>query len=700
VIGLFLGEAAAHLKVVADGYIKLLQMTVLPYVTLSIVGGLGALDADSARVLGLRVSIVMALLWVLALCAVFLFPLMFPPNETASFFSTALLEEREPFNLVDLYIPANPFNSLANSVMPAIVLFSIVLGTAIIGVPDKSRLLSVLAVASKAVSRATVFVISLTPYGMCAIGAVVAGTTSVEQLQQLEVYLVSYAAVSLLVSLWVLPGLVAALTPIPYRAIMSRSRDALLMAFMTTSLFAVLPIITERAKGLVLDHGGSDATAGPVSEIIVPTSFNFPHTGKILTLSFVLFASWFMDAPLRWSDYPSLATTGLLAMFGSANAAIPFLLDLMKLPADTFHLFVASSVVNARVGSLVAAVHTLTLALLGASALGGVLTFNPRKVARFAVVTLVLAAATIGGTRVLLQALVARPYDKDMVLTSMQLRHGRPDTRVFRQGDVVPVHPGSDGSLPHQTRQRGILRIGYFDDSLPYAFFNRRGELVGFDIDMGNILSRDLMLQAEFVPVSREILERELDATTCDVVMSGVAVTVNRAAHVQFSSTYLDETVAFIVPDHRAAAFSEWSNVRAMGHLRIGVPRSPYYSQRIRDELTDADIVPIDKLDDIFKPHDPPIDAFVATAERGSAYTLLHPAYSIAIPKPRPFKVSLGYVIANRDEAMTSMVNTWIEQKRKDGTIDELFAYWILGQESAPHEPRWSVMRNVLHWTR
>ena len=223
---------------------------------------------------------------------------------------------------------------------------------------------------------------------------------------------------------------------------------------------------------------------------------------------------------------------------------------------------------------------------------------------------------------------------------------------------------------------------------------------MGFDIDMGSILSRDLMLQAEFVPVSRGILEQGLDATTCDIVMSGVAVTVNRAAHVQFSSMYLDETIAFIVPDHRAAAFSDWSSVRAMGKLRIGVPRSPYYIQRIRDELTDAVIVPIDRLDDMFEPHHPPIDAFVATAERGSAYTLLHPAYSIAIPKPRPFKVPLGYVIANRDAAMTSIVNTWIEQKRKDGTIDELFADWILGQESSPREPRWSVMRNVLHLTR
>lgn len=699
-IGLFLGEHAANLKFIADGFVKLLQMTVLPYVTLSIIGGLGSLDADRARVLGLRVLLVMALLWLLGLIAVFAFPLMFPPNETASFFSTSLLNEREPFNLVDLYIPANPFNSLANSVMPAVVLFSIVLGAAIIGVPDKARLLSVLAVASAGVSRATMFIISLTPYGICAIGAVVAGTLSFEQLRQLEVYLVSYTVVSLFVSLWLLPGLVAALTPIPYRAIMSRSRDALLMAFMTTSLFAVLPLITERAKALVRDYGGNGTAAESASDVIVPASFNFPHTGKILTLSFVLFASWFMDVPLRWSDYPSLATTGVLAMFGSANAAIPFLLDLMRLPADTFQLFVASGVVNARMGSLVAAVHTLTLALLGASAVGRMVTVNVSKLVRFAAITLAVAVAAIGGTHLVLHALVSRPYDKHKVVTSMRLRHGSSDTRVFRQGDVIPAYTATGGSLLHDVRRRGVIRIGYFDDSLPFAFFNGRDELVGFDIDMANILGRDLMLKAEFVPVSRDIFDKGLDAATCDVVMSGVAITIVRAGHVQFSSTYLDETIAFIVPDHRAASFSEWANVRAMGRLRIGVPPSPYYVQRIREELPEADIVRVDELDDIFKPHDPPIDAFVATAERGSLYTLLHPAYSIAIPKPRPFKVPLGYVIANRDAALTSLVNTWIEQKRKDGTIDELFAYWILGQESSPREPRWSVMRNVLHWTR
>ena len=129
-LGLLIGDRAAFLQVAADAYIRLLQMSVLPYVTVSIVSGLGALDAAHARLLGKRAGAVIVLLWMFALAAVLLFPLTFPPNQSASFFSTSLLQEREPFDFLNLYIPTNPFNALANSVVPAVVLFSMVVGGA------------------------------------------------------------------------------------------------------------------------------------------------------------------------------------------------------------------------------------------------------------------------------------------------------------------------------------------------------------------------------------------------------------------------------------------------------------------------------------------------------------------------------------------------------------------------------------------
>ena len=699
-VGLFFGESASILQVVADGYIKLLQMTVLPYVTISIIGGLGALSAQQAKALGVRVGIVLALFWAVALVAVFLFPVMFPSNQNATFFSTTLLEERERFDFLGLYIPTNPFNSLANNVVPAVVLFSIIVGSALIGIPEKARLLDVLSVAGRAVSKATSFVVALTPYGVFAIGAVVAGTLSLEELQRLQVYLISYVGMAILLSVWVMPGLVATLTPVPYRALLSRTRDALIMAFMTTSLFAVLPLLTEEAKALVKEYAGAKTGEGVETDVIVPASFNFPHTGKLLSLSFVLFAGWFADTRVPVTDYPRLAATGLLVMFGNVNAAVPFLLDMFRIPADTFRLFVTSGVVNARFGTLVAAVHTLAVAVLGTCAVSGALTFDGRKLARFGIVTGLLTVGVVGGTSAVLRLVLKQPYEKDALLTNMGMLRDRGAAKVFKSGDEVPPLPAVTTSVLARVRDRKVLRVGYFEDSLPYVFFNARGELVGLDIEMAMQLARDLEVTAEFVPVSRSVLQTGLDSGVCDLVMSGVAVTADRAILLQYSSPYLDETVAFIVPDHLVPDFSDWESIRAMGRLRIGVLRTPYFIQKVHDELKDVEVVPIDGMEQIFAPHDPPVDAFVASAERGSAYTLLHPEYSVAVPKPRPFRVPLAYVIANHDGPMVSMVNTWIELKRKDGTIDQLFAHWILGQNASSRRPRWSVMHDVLHWSR
>ena len=52
------------------------------------------------------------------------------------------------------------------------------------------------------------------------------------------------------------------------------------------------------------------------------------------------------------------------------------------------------------------------------------------------------------------------------------------------------------------------------------------------------------------------------------------------------------------------------------------------------------------------------------------------------MPQPRPHKVPLAYLIADHDEPLATVVNAWIDLKRKDGTIDELFAHWVLGRQA------------------
>jgi Na+/H+-dicarboxylate symporter len=241
----------------------------------------------------------------------------------------------------------------------------------------------------------------LTPYGIFAIAANTAGSLNIEQVSRIQVYLITYVTVALLVALWVLPGLVSALTPFRYKEVLGPTRDALITAFMTADLFIVLPILIQACKELLDRHRLVDETTRALPDVIVPTSFNFPHTGKLLSISFILFAGWFADAVVPVTEYRRLALTGLLTFFGSLNVAVPFLLDVFRIPADTFQLFLATGVINSRFGALLAAVHTVAVALLGRAAIVGALRFNPARLLRYLVLTIALSGATIGGLRML-----------------------------------------------------------------------------------------------------------------------------------------------------------------------------------------------------------------------------------------------------------------------------------------------------------
>jgi Na+/H+-dicarboxylate symporter len=692
-VGLVIGERAKSLELWADAYIGLLQMTVLPYVTISLVGGLGSLSRTEAGRLGWRVTIILVGLWAVALVAVFAFPLMFPVTQTSSFFSTTLLEDRPPLDLIGLYIPANPFNSLANNVVPAVVLFSALLGIALIGVPNKAPTLETLDVLNQAVGRVARFIVSLTPYGLFAIAVVIAGTFDPSQAAQLEMYLAAYIVMALLLSFWVLPGIVAALTPVPHRVVLARTRDALIMAFATGSLFVVLPMLAEETRTMLREYTKIGEHDERLPDIIIPASFNFPHTAKLLSLSFILFAAWFSGESLARSHYAALAGTGILVLFGSLNVAVPFLLDMFRIPADAFQMFLATSVINSRFGTMLSAVHTVTIAVVGTCAVAGAIRFQPRRLLRFGVITLALGIATIAGTRQFAARMAGHPYDKDRILGGMQASRDRGNAQVL--WGAAPPLPAFAGSVLDRMHSRGVLRVAYFDDSLPYVFTNAKGDLVGFDVEMAQQLAHDLGIKLELVTADRTIFNRGLDAAAADLVMSGAAITSDRALRVLFSTPYLDETVAFIVLDNRRSEFATWDGIQAMPALRLGVPRATYYMDKVRAQLPQAEIVEFDSMTAMFESHDG-LDALIATAERGSIYTLLHPEYAVAIPKPRPLKVPLGYVIAGRDAALATAVNTWIDLKRKDGTIDELFDHWILGRNAVPHRRRWSVVDDVL----
>ena len=255
-------------------------------------------------------------------------------------------------------------------------------------------------------------------------------------------------------------------------------------------------------------------------------------------------------------------------------------------------------------------------------------------------------------------------------------------------------------SILNAIKQRGVLRVGVFTDRLPFVFLNREHKLTGLDVEMAHHLARDLGVKVEFVEIETlAALPQLLAAGRIDLAMTGTPVTPERAAEMLFSEPYLDETLAFVVKDHLRDRFSSWANIRELGPFSVAMPNLPYYVDQIRRRAPTLTLDLVETLDGIENGlKQATLDAAVLPAERGSVLTLLYPKYTVVVPEPDTVKIPLAYPVARRDQEWAQFVNTWIELKRRDGTLDALYGHWILGKHAVKREPRWSVIRNLLHW--
>jgi len=694
--GLFFGEQVAFLHWLGDAFVLLLQMTVLPYVMVSMIAALGQLNRRQALLLARSAGLFFLVLWAIGLGLAMALPLAFPDWQSASFFSQNLVQKPHTIDFLSLYIPANPFRSLTDNVVPAVVLFSIAVGVALIGSDRRESVVVPLAALSEVLSRIAGFVIRLAPVGLFGIAGYAAGTMDLSQARALQVYMLSYAALALIAAFWILPGLVTALTPFRYHDVMGRTRAALITSFATGNLFVVLPILAECAKEAVADVTQNDDSAVAMVDAVVPTSFNFPSVAKLLTLSFIPFAGWFTGFALSGSQIPSLLASGFMSFFGSTVVAVPFLLDLFRIPSDVFSMFLlADNLVGSRFGALLASVHTITITLLTAALVAGRLRVRWRALARVAGVSLVLLLASLLGIRVGFEAL-GDDYQQYQRFVGLDFVGPTVSARVLDAApkSLPPVEPGR--TVLERIATRGRLRVGFRSDSLPWVFRNASGKLVGFDAEMAHRLASDLHVSLEFVHTDLGEMPRLLNAGYLDLAISGIAITPERLRQLAFTTPVVEETLAFVVPDYRREDFASWRKLRSLHGLRLAVPPTAYYRRKLAQELPEAKLVEIPTPRAFFRAG-AAFDGLAFGAKSGSAWSLIYPNFSVAVPGPDPLSVPLAFALARGASEWRTFLDAWLELKRADRSIEHLERHWIMGEpDEGRRPPRWSILRNVL----
>ena len=695
VIGLTLGSLSDTVYVgvdeIANAFVMLLQMTALPYIALSLIVGIGGLNpAKVTKTLKISLLILMALLTIV-LTFILLAPIAFPNWQSADFYSLNTVSTTPDFDIISLFIPTNPFYALANGLIPSVVLFSIFIGIGLMQVKNKKTTLSVLNGLNNAVVNVSNMVMRFAPVGIFCIALRAAATVDSAQLDGLQVYIVTAAVLVFLLTFIVLPAIVATITPFSYRQILASSRQAMITAFATGSFFIVIPIIVEKAKLLIEqmpnpENGNNNAyklakqNVSNMPSIIVPICFSLPVGGKLLALLFTLFAAWFSGSQVNSSDYLHLLVAGIPQLFGTTTIAIPNLLDIFNVPGSLFDLFlVAENIIVGRLNALLSVIFAISLVLLIASSMLRQFTFKWRSFTRYLLLLPAISIVAFISLRFTFDAISYQyqGYDKFIERDFMVLDV---EAKVLTEPDLSNDKTLLNLGVLERIKQRGFIRVGYFRDDLPYTFHNYKGKLVGFDIEVINLLADDLGVTIEFVRIYHNQAKELLSSGYLDMT-TGVPVTPKNMTEYTLTVPYSSQSMAFLVKEERRKEFSNWQGIFAREDLIIGIPEIFYSENIVRRYFEKATVWEISTPRLFFKEKYQHIDAMLFGAATASAWTLINPEYTVIVPKPARPELSMAFAINTNDNAFEIFMRNWILMMQKNNNIDQLFHYWIAGKK-------------------
>lgn len=694
--GILFGEYCAPLQLPGDIYVGLLQMTVLPYLVLSLIAKSGRLDSQQARQIGIIALAFLALFWLIGIVMVTLVSTALPSFESAAFYSPdAPTIASEDVDLMARFIPTNVFYSLSREYVPAVVLFCLFFGFALMSMPGKEKILDLLDLSATAISRINLFLIRLAPIGLFMFAAAAAGTLRLDELARLQAYLIIVIVASAVVALVILPLLVSSLTDISYRRLLAAAQEPALTAFATGKLLVVLPQIVEKCEELAEEQSDASSAEQTMPSIMVPLAYAFPHMGKILAFAFISFAAWYVGDKMTPGETFLMTCEGAISSFASPLVSMPYLLDEYQLPQDLMAFFMLPGFLTARISDVVGVTHLMAITLLVTFALQGRLRVHWNRLLRLAVITIVCLGSAMGATRWYLSHITLN-YDLDDRLLSLSIAEPYHDVVVYKSRNDVPSRPASEMPTFEHIKSEKVLRVGYHPDHLPYSYFNDKGDLVGLDVALMHHLAARLQVKLEFIPYDYHTVLSQLVSGEIDVAIGGLIETPERLLRVGFSEPYHTATLAIVTRDHRRREFETVDGLRARQGLRLA-EQAGDLANAGQHELPNIEFVVIDKYRSFFEGTVGDLDGLVIPAEEGAAWTVLYPGYTVVIPKP-PVRRPVGMPVRLEDQEWRSFLDRWLDFERLDGEIARLRSYWIEGNGAKQQPPRWCVMRDVLHW--
>jgi len=304
--------------VVGQVFISLLKMLVVPLVFVSLVCGASSLSDPKmlGRVGGKTIILYLfttAIAVSLALGAAIIFKPGVGAEAVASV--TTNIAAPTPFTevLIDM-VPTNPIASMAQGEMLPIIFFAVLLGISItLTKTTGTRVANWFNDMNTVIMKLVQIVMEFAPYGVFALIAILAATSSADDFVALGRYVILVFAVLFIHALIVYPAILSIIGRLNPIIFLKKLKAAMLFAFTTASSNATIPVTLETVEKKI-------GASNKVASFTVPLGATINMDGTAIMQGIATgFIAQFYGIDLSFSQYLMVIVMVILASIGTAG---------------------------------------------------------------------------------------------------------------------------------------------------------------------------------------------------------------------------------------------------------------------------------------------------------------------------------------------------------------------------------------------
>ena len=320
VAGLVWGEGAASIKWIGDLFIRSIKMLVVPLIFFSLVAGVASIgDLRKLGVVGGRAMLLFLITGQLAAVLGLTMGTLIQPGRGVDASLAGSVEAPPPTSAsatqtILKMVPENVVEAMATTDVLALIVFSLLLGIGILmAEKDGAPVARIFDSGAIVMQKVTMIVMELTPFGVFALMAWVAGTFGFEGLVPLaKLVALNYIGCAIIILVFY-PVMIRLIANLPVIDFFRGMVDAIAVSYSTASSNATLPVTlrcTQRNLGV----------SASVSSFVVSlgATINMNGTAMYLCLA-TLFGAQIFGVDLSWGDYAMVAFTSTLGAVGAAG---------------------------------------------------------------------------------------------------------------------------------------------------------------------------------------------------------------------------------------------------------------------------------------------------------------------------------------------------------------------------------------------